>query len=234
MVTAACSCMPKPRASIGEAGDAAQGEGPTARSGRPSWTQAKSTSCVTVSGEKWERCAGRGNHQCMSVMSAALMAALIAAPTAEAPAGGSNTQEVFAPSASAEDTVFLKSGGLVRGRVEAYEPGGQVVLRQPDGSLRTFEGPEVERVEVAGAAEPVVEPVAVDDAPPAPTPSPAPGVPQAAAQENENPLAPKSRDGAARVHLVRVDGGDGEPVLFKRTASMGDRIGRVRGGGAVG
>jgi len=110
------------------------------------------------------------------------------------------------PTASAsEDVVHLESGGFVRGVVEEYEPGGQVVLRRPDGSVRTFSAAEVDRVAIGGASAP--EPAVTPREPtPPPTPASTEGAKLSASQ--------------ARVHLVRVGKGPTDLVLHRKTGGV--------------
>lgn len=49
------------------------------------------------------------------------------------------------------DLVVLTNGGRVRGVVTDYEPGVRVVVQLPDGTVRTYAGPEVASVSFAGA-----------------------------------------------------------------------------------
>lgn len=107
-----------------------------------------------------------------------------------------------------DDVVHLKSGGFVRGVVEEYEPGGQVVLRRPDGSVRTFAAAEVDRVAIGGSSAP--EPVGTPTEP-AGTP-----VPTAATPSDEAELSA----GYARVHLVRVGKGPTDLVLQRKTGGV--------------
>ena len=110
------------------------------------------------------------------------------------------------PGPVGDDIVHLKSGGFVRGVVEEYEPGGQVVLRKADGSTRTFEAADVDRVEIGGAAQ-----------------APQPAAPPPTNFEDAAPLRASDEEAVgshfARVYLVRV--GDGKDIaLQRRTESV--------------
>lgn len=123
---------------------------------------------------------------------------------AEAPAAQTPAASSTAPTpavGSDRDVVHLKSGGFVRGVIEEYEPGGQVVLRKSDGSTRTFEGSEVDRVELGG------------------TPSPKPQPAQAMADLEATPEVDDGL-GRARVHIVRDDNRSGDLVLQQRTGGV--------------
>ncbi|MEX1363223.1 MAG: hypothetical protein AB1Z98_08860 [Nannocystaceae bacterium] len=146
-----------------------------------------------------------------------LVASLLAAGTqpAEAPPPTAVTEaESPAPAPSTttaapepgKDVVHLSSGGFVRGTIEEYEPGGQVVLRKADGTVRTFEADEVARVEVGGSSTPE----------PAPAPAVAPwGAPVGATPAGAQPSANQ-----ARVHLVRGDSRPDDLVLQRRTGGI--------------
>ncbi len=150
----------------------------------------------------------------MSNVLAAIVATSIAAGSpapAPAPAEGAPTEASPEPApapAVGKDVVHLKSGGFVRGTVEEYEPGGPVVLRKSDGSVRTFEGSEVDRVEIGGAEKPAQPEPATDF----PTTAPQP-VPERAADGE-----PSSTE--TRVHLVRVDNGSMDIALQRRTGGV--------------
>lgn len=75
-------------------------------------------------------------------------------------------------SAQALDTVFLTSGGRVRGTVIADEPAG-VTMQLPDGTTRKLLRAEVTRVEYAGsaAAPPPAAPAPTATVPGAPPPA---------------------------------------------------------------
>ena len=77
-----------------------------------------------------------------------------------------------AGSALANDTVFLKNGGRVRGVVVEEDPQTGVRVKLADGTITTVAAADVERVdyESAGGAAPVAPPTA----PPAPLPPVAP------------------------------------------------------------
>jgi len=142
----------------------------------------------------------------MSNALAVIIATSIAASPAPAPSPAeAPTQSVpaTAPAVVGDDVVHLKSGGFVRGTVEEYEPGGQVVLRKADGTVRTFAADEVERVEVGGAAKPA-EPTPTEFEPAAPA----------------RPVDGEPLPSEARVHLVRVDGGSSDIALQRRTSNV--------------
>lgn len=143
-----------------------------------------------------------------SLASLGLLTSTLTAPEAQPPQPEPAPEAAPAqPSAPApgsdRDVVHLKSGGFVRGVVEEYEPGGQVVLRKADGTVRTFEGADVDRVEIGGEASPKPEEPATEIANLEP-------VPQLDA------IGRKS----ARVHLIRIDDRPGDLVLQKRTGGM--------------
>src|ERR1700710_1298319 len=76
------------------------------------------------------------------------------------------------------DTVFLASGGRVRGKVMEEDPKTGVSIKLLDGTVRTLKPPEVKQVVYAGAAAPVVVAAPVVAPPPvvmAPA-APPPGV----------------------------------------------------------
>ncbi|WP_236607105.1 hypothetical protein [Sandaracinus amylolyticus] len=88
---------------------------------------------------------------------------------------------LVASSASAQgaDTVFLRNGGRLRGTVEVFEPGVRVVILLPDGSRRTIEASELDRVQFADAPSaptPEAPPVTTEPATPPPA-EPAPSEP---------------------------------------------------------
>jgi hypothetical protein len=95
-----------------------------------------------------------------SVLSSAIAIA-VALSSGETPPPSTPTPST--PTASADDIVHLRNGGFVRGTVEEYEPGGPVVLRKSDGTVRTVEAEDVARVEIAGAPEPAPSNAAVPD-----------------------------------------------------------------------
>ncbi|MEM6291975.1 MAG: hypothetical protein AAGA54_11945 [Myxococcota bacterium] len=126
-----------------------------------------------------------------SAVAIALTASELTQPApAPAPAETAAPEQSAPAAASGSDVVHLRGGGFVRGTVEEYEPGGNVVLRKADGTTRTFGPDEVDRVEVGGT--------------PAPAPEPEPAV----------------SDMAARVFLVRGDRRRGELVLQRRTGGV--------------
>jgi hypothetical protein len=87
-------------------------------------------------------------------MGACALAIALTAPTASANEGG--------------DTIFLKSGGVVRGSVIEYDPAREVRVKLEDGEVRTIEASLVASV-VVGTAPPASAPAPSGNAPEAPT-----------------------------------------------------------------
>ncbi len=142
----------------------------------------------------------------MSSVLASTVAIALSASGLTQPAPAAAPSETAAPATpeapgSGSDVVHLRSGGFVRGTVEEYEPGGNVVLRKADGTTRTFGPDEVDRVDVGGSPAPTPEPKE-----PAPEPAPA--------------AEPAVSGDAARVFLVRGDRRRGELVLQRRTGGV--------------
>ena len=117
----------------------------------------------------------RGRHRLLEAGALALVLAAMGAPrTALADEG--------------TDTVYLKSGGVVRGAVMEYDPGGEARVRLADGTVRTIPAGLIARVAMA----------ADRPAPVAPAAAPAPAGPTAPT----GPTAQLHVEGSREVEIV--------------------------------